>query len=149
MAYWLFKSEPDVYSIDDLARDGRTPWNGVRNYQARNFQQAMKAGDIGFFYHSRCTPPAVVGLCRVAREAYPDPSALDLKSPYYDPKASITNPRWYQVDVEYIRHLNQPVSLKTIRATDSLKTMVLVTNSRLSVQPVTTEEFQTICQLSG
>lgn len=147
MAYWLFKSEPDAYSIDCLKKDARTPWDGVRNYQARNLQQQMEIGDIGFFYHSRVEPPAVVGLCRVSKKAFPDASAFDSSSRYYDPKSSPERPRWFNVELEYLCHMPVPVSLTHIKATAGLKNMVLVKNSRLSVQAVTELEFKTICAM--
>lgn len=149
MAYWLVKSEPDVYSIDDLARDGTTPWDGVRNYQARNHQMAMKKGELAFFYHSRSTPPEVAGICRISKKAFPDQTAFDPEAKYYDPKSDPENPRWFNVEVAYVCHLPKPVSLADIRATKSLQDMVLVNNSRLSVQPVTPAAFRTICKMGG
>lgn len=149
MAYWLLKSEPDVYSIDCLQKDGTTTWDGVRNYQARNFQMQMKVGEIALFYHSRSTPPSVAGLCRISKKAYPDATAFDPQAKYYDPKSSPEAPRWFNVEVEYLCHLPQAVSLAEIRDTKSLQSMVLVNNSRLSVQPVTLAEFRTICKMGG
>jgi predicted RNA-binding protein with PUA-like domain len=149
MAYWLFKSEPDVYSIDDLRRDGSTTWDGVRNYQARNSQLKMKKGELGLFYHSRSTPPVVAGICRVSAKAVPDLTAFDPEARYYDPKSDPDNPRWYNVQVEYVCHLPRPVSLAEIKDTRSLQKMVLVNNSRLSVQPVTPAAFATICRMGG
>jgi predicted RNA-binding protein with PUA-like domain len=149
MAYWLLKSEPDVFSIDDLQRDGSTTWDGVRNYQARNHQLKMKMGELALFYHSRSTPPAVAGLCRIAKKAFPDATAFDPEAKYYDPKSDPDKPRWFNVLVEYVCHLPQPVSLADIRASKSLKSMVLVNNSRLSVQPVTPAAFRRICKMGG
>ena len=149
MAYWLLKSEPDVFSIDDLQRDGTTTWDGVRNYQARNHQLKMKKGELGLFYHSRSTPPAVAGICRISKKAFPDSTAFDSQAKYYDPKSDPDKPRWFNVQVEYVCHLPNPVSLTDIRAAKALKAMVLVNNSRLSVQPVTLAAFRTICKMGG
>ena len=149
MAYWLLKSEPDVYSIDDLQRDGATTWDGVRNYQARNHQLKMKKGELGFFYHSRSEPPAVAGICRIAKKAFPDVTAFDPLAKYYDPKSNPDSPRWFNVLVDYVCHLPKPVTLSDIKAHKSLKSMVLVNNSRLSVQPVTPAAFKTICKMGG
>jgi predicted RNA-binding protein with PUA-like domain len=101
-SYWLMKSEPDTYSIDDLARDGRTHWDGVRNFKARNNMRAMKVGDEVLFYHSNASPPGVVGVARVCREAYPDPAQFDRKSKYHDEKSTREKPRWDMVDVEFV-----------------------------------------------
>lgn len=149
MAYWLLKSEPDVFSIDDLRRDLTTTWDGVRNYQARNHQLAMKKGDLALFYHSRATPPAVAGVCRIAKKAFPDVTAFDPEAKYYDPKSDPDKPRWFNVLVEYVCHMPQPVPLAAIREHKSLQEMVLVNNSRLSVQPVTLAAFRTICKMAG
>ena len=104
---WLMKSEPNTYSIDDLARDGRTHWDGVRNYQARNLMREMEVGDRVLFYHSNANPPGVVGLARVVKEAYPDSSAQDPNSHYYDEKATPEDPRWYMVDIEFVERLSR------------------------------------------
>lgn len=149
MAYWLLKSEPDVYSIDDLARDGTSTWDGVRNYQARNHQLAMKKGELALFYHSRSTPPAAAGLCRISKKAFADATAFDTQAKYYDPKSDPEKPRWFNVEVEYLCHFPELVSLADIRAKKSLQDMVLVNNSRLSVQPVTLAAFRTICKMGG
>lgn len=149
MAYWLIKSEPDVYSLDDLARDGVTTWDGVRNYQARNNQLAMKKGDLCLFYHSRSQPPAVAGVAQVHTTAVPDRTAFDPAAKYFDPKSDPDNPRWFHVEVAYVCHLPRPVTLAEVRAQPSLQEMVLVNNSRLSVQPVTASEFRSICRLGG
>lgn len=147
--YWLMKSEADVYSIDDLARDGRTMWDGVRNYQARNNIQAMKKGDRVLYYHSRQTPSAVMGLAEVVKEAYPDPTQFDRSSKYFDDKSDPDNPRWYLVDVGFDRKFETPVSLHDIKGEASLSDMVLVNNSRLSVQPVTKKEFDRVLRMAG
>lgn len=149
MKYWLFKSEPDVYSIDDLKEARVDTWDGVRNYQARNNMKEMKKGDLGFFYHSRISPPAVVGICKVTKEAYPDKTAFDPEEKYYDPKSDKKNPRWFMVNVRYVRHFRKPISIDQIKAEESLQDMVLVNNTRLSVQPVTEEEFEKICKMGG
>lgn len=143
--YWLVKSEEDVYSIRDLERDGTTPWEGVRNYEARNLMRdEMKVGDGVLFYHSNADPPGVAGLARVAREGYPDSSAFDRTSPYYDPKSDPENPRWFMVDVALEQPFGAVVTLEEIRDTPELGEMVLVKRARLSVQSVTKEEFQII-----
>jgi predicted RNA-binding protein with PUA-like domain len=146
--YWLMKSEPNVYSIDDLARDGRTFWDGVRNYQARNFMRdQMKVGDEVLFYHSNAEPPGVVGIARVVREGYPDHTARDPNSKYYDPKATEEDPRWFMVDVEFVEKFDEMVSLDTLRSTPGLENMLVTKKSRLSVQPVTEQEFEIVRRL--
>jgi predicted RNA-binding protein with PUA-like domain len=146
--YWLIKSEPDVYSIRDLERDGRTHWEGVRNYQARNYMRdEMKIGDEVLFYHSNADPIGVAGLARVARAAYPDRSALDPGSHYFDPKATEADPRWVVVDVEFVERFPDVVPLSTLRDLPTLADMPLLNRSRLSVQPVTESEFETIVGL--
>jgi predicted RNA-binding protein with PUA-like domain len=146
--YWLIKSEPDVYSIRDLQRDGRTHWEGVRNYQARNYMRdGMKIGDPVLFYHSNADPTGVAGLARVVRAAYPDDTALDPASHYYDPKSTEAEPRWVRVDVEFVEAFPHLVPLSTLRETPSLADMPLLNRSRLSVQPVTESQFETIVGL--
>ncbi len=146
--YWLMKSEADVYSIDDLERDGRTMWNGVRNYQARNHMRDMKKGDEVLFYHSRQSPPAVVGVAKVVKEAYPDPTQFDPDNDYHDPRSTRDEPRWWLVDVGFVRKLDKAVPLPTIKKEKALGDMVLVNNSRLSVQPVKEAEFRKVLALS-
>ena len=154
-SYWLMKSEPGVYSIDDLWRDKKTCWEGIRNYRARNYMRDMKKGDRVLFYHSNAKPSAVVGLAKVVRESYPDLYALDRSSKYYDPRAAGTagaaadNPRWFMVDVGFERKFPVPVSLAAIKASPHLEKMVLVNNSRLSVQPVTEREFELVLGMAG
>ena len=151
MHYWLIKSEPDVFSIQDLARaKGRTTaWEGVRNYQARNFLRAMRQGDRALFYHSNAAPPAVAGIVEVVREAYPDATAWDAKSPYHDPKASPANPLWSMVDVRLVGIFPRPLPLEELRAVKALAGMELLRRgSRLSVTPVTPAEFRTIEKLA-
>ncbi|MEK9499950.1 EVE domain-containing protein [Gaopeijia maritima] len=147
--YWLMKSEADVYSIDDLRRDGRTLWDGVRNYQARNNMKEMKEGDLVLYYHSRQSPSAVTGLARVVRESYPDPTQFDPGHKYFDEKSSEEDPRWWLVDIEFVRAFDHPVGLPDIKARSDLSEMVLVRNSRLSVQPVLEQEFQTVLKMAG
>lgn len=147
-AYWLMKSEPDVFSIDDLKKKGVSGWDGVRNYQARNFMKAMKKGDQVFFYHSSTQPPGVAGLAEVVREAYPDPSQFDRKSDYYEPRATPANPVWFQVDVRFVKKLDKLVTLDAIRGTPSLQKMPLINRSRLSVQPITPEWWSTILEMA-
>lgn len=143
------KSEADVYSIDDLERDGRTMWDGVRNYQARNNMKKMHEGDLVLYYHSRQSPSAVTGLARVVREAYPDPTQFDPKNKYFDPKSSPDDPRWWLVDVEFVKKFDRQVGLPEIKARAALSDMVLVRNSRLSVQPVEPDEFDEVVAMAG
>lgn len=153
MNYWLFKSEPDAFSIDDLkAMKGKKDhWDGIRNYQARNLMRDdMKKGDLGFFYHSSCKVPGVVGIVEVVREAYPDFTAQDPESKYYDPKSSAENPRWVMVDVKFRQKFDDVLSLAQLREVDALADMVLLRKgSRLSIQPVTAVEWDTIVELAG
>ncbi len=146
---WLTKSEPGDYSIDDLARDRRTPWTGVRNYKARNYMRdEMKVGDPILFYHSNADPSGVVGVARVASQAYPDPLQFDAKSRYYDERATRDEPRWWLVDVGFVEKLPRIVSLAEIKEKPALREMVLVKQSRLSVQPVRKAELEAILELS-
>ncbi len=147
--YWLMKSEPDVYSIDDLERDGSTMWDGVRNYRARNNMRAMKAGDEVLYYHSNQTPPAIVGVARVSREAYPDPTQFDRKSKYYDEKSDRDDPRWSLVDIEFVAKLPHPVGLDDVKGDEALAEMELVRYGRLSVQAVRREEFERVWKMGG
>ena len=147
--YWLVKSEPDVYSIDDFERDGKTHWDGVRNFKARNFMRSMAVGDGVFFYHSNADPKAIVGIARVSKEAYPDFTQFDPKSDYYEPKATKDKPYWYMVEIEFVRKLAEPQSLSKLRGVKDLGGMALLKKGqRLSVQPVTEEEWKTICALA-
>ncbi|MBT8396905.1 MAG: EVE domain-containing protein [Gemmatimonadetes bacterium] len=140
--YWLMKSEEDVYSIRDLERDGSTCWEGVRNYEARNLMRdKMRVGDGVLFYHSNAKPPGVAGIARVSKRAYPDHYAFDKKNPYFDPKSDPENPRWFMVDVEFVEAFPDVVPLDEIRAAPELAEMALLKKLRLSVQPVTKEEF--------
>jgi predicted RNA-binding protein with PUA-like domain len=149
--YWLIKSEPHAYSIDDLANEKNetTSWEGVRNYQARNFMRDdMKKGDLVLFYHSNAKPPGVVGTAKVVSESYVDHFAFDTNSKYFDPKSKRDSPRWFMVDVKLVKKFKAVVGLPEIKATKSLAKMVLVNNSRLSVQPVTKKEFDTILKMA-
>jgi predicted RNA-binding protein with PUA-like domain len=152
MRHWLMKSEPDEVSIDDLARLPRktTPWFGVRNYQARNYMRDdMAVGDLAFFYHSSCPEPGIAGICEVTRNAYPDASQFDEKSPYFDAKAARENPRWMNVDVTF-REKTRLVSLDEMRAQPALADMiVLKRGNRLSITPVTPAEFKAIVKLAA
>jgi predicted RNA-binding protein with PUA-like domain len=148
MKYWLLKSEPNTYSIGDLERDGETSWEGVRNYSARNNMRAMEVGDLGLFYHSNANPPGVAGICKIKREAYPDHYAWTKRSKYYDEKSTKEKPRWFMVDVEYVRSFDEPVSLERVKDTRSLREMALVKQGRLSVQPVRKTEFEAIVKMA-
>lgn len=150
MATWLLKSEPDVYSIDDLKRDKRTHWEGVRNYQARNYlRDQLKAGDRVLFYHSNAEPPGIAGVAKVVREGYPDPSQFDKKSDYYDPKSKQETPAWYMVDVGFVEKFARPITLPELKKTKGLEKMVLLQKgSRLSVQPVSEVEYAIIAKLA-
>lgn len=149
--YWLVKSEPDVFSFDDLlaARKKGTHWDGVRNYAARNHLRAMKTGDLVFFYHSSVVPSAIVGVAEVAREAYPDHTALDPADPHYDPKSKRDDPTWFMVDLRAVEALARPISLDEIKKTKGLENMALVRLGRLSVQPVTPREWEIVKNLAG
>ena len=148
--YWLMKSEPDEFSIDDLARVQVEPWTGVRNYQARNFMRSMQIGDGVLFYHSNADVPGVYGLAEVAAAAYPDPTQFDPKSDYHDPKATRETPRWDLVDVRYVRHLKRPLALDEIREhADALgEDFALIRKgNRLSVLPVTAAQWKHLLSL--
>jgi predicted RNA-binding protein with PUA-like domain len=135
--YWLMKTEPDAFSIDTLEKMGRSPWDGVRSYQARNHMQAMAVGDLVLFYHSSTDDRGVVGLARVVRAAYPDHTQFDPRSNYYDAGSKATAPRWFMVDVEFIEKFPRLVSLDELKADRAFKTMLVVQRGqRLSVQPV-------------
>lgn len=149
--YWLMKSEPDVFSIQDLEKSPNqtTYWEGVRNYQARNYLREMKRGDQVLFYHSNADPPAVVGIAEVVREAYPDHTAFDPKNKYYDPKSKPEQPTWYMVDIRLVRIFPHPLPLDLLRQQSGLKQMELLRKgSRLSVQPVRPQEWKIITELA-
>ncbi len=150
MNYWLMKSEPEDFSIDDLKRVRREPWSGVRNYQARNYMRDdMRVGDGVFFYHSNCEVPGIVGIARVAGKAYADPSQFEPESDYWDPKATPESPRWFLVDVGYRRKLKRTISLTELRDHHDLGEDFLLTRrgNRLSVMPVTAAQWQTILDM--
>ena len=146
--YWLMKSEPDVFSVDELARKSVSGWDGVRNYQARNYMREMRVGDQALFYHSSTQPPGAAGVMEVLREAYPDPTQFDPRSEYYDPKAAPERPIWYQVDVRFVRKLPRLVTLEELRRVPALRGMLLFSRSRLSVQPVAPEHWRLIMELA-
>lgn len=150
--HWLVKSEPEVFSFDDLLRlhNKTTPWNGVRNFAARNFMRdGMKVGDRVFFYHSMSGDPGIVGICEVVREAYPDQTAFDAKDEGFDPKSESSRPTWYMVDVRAVAQFTHPVTLAQIKARKELKGMALLRIGRLSVTPVTQREWNVICSMAG
>lgn len=147
--FWLMKSEPDAYSIDDLQRDGSEPWDGIRNYQARNFMRAMNIGDLVLFYHSNAKPPGVVGVAKVCKTTYPDHTAWDPKSNYFDPKSPQDNPRWEMVDLAFVEKTPNQVSLADLKADPALADMVVTQKSRLSVQPVDKVHFQHVLAVAG
>jgi len=145
MPYWLMKSEPDEFSITDLQKHASARWDGVRNYQARNFLREMAEGDEFFFYHSSCAVPGIAGIGRIIRAAHPDPTALDQKSPYFDAKADETRNPWSAVDVEFTRAFARILTLPQLKANPSLEQMPLTRKgNRLSVMPVTEEEWAAI-----
>lgn len=147
--YWLMKSEPEVFSIEALEAQKTASWEGVRNYQARNYLKEMKRGDLILFYHSNAEPPGVAGLARVAKEAYPDRFAFDRSSPYHDAKSDPAAPRWFMVDVEFVERFPSVLSLESLKADRALAGMVVTQKgSRLSVQPVEKPHFQRVCRLA-
>ncbi|MBV9575084.1 MAG: EVE domain-containing protein [Gammaproteobacteria bacterium] len=152
MRYWLFKSEPNTFSIDDLAHSPKQTehWDGVRNYQVRNMlRDEMKKGDKAFFYHSSCAEPGVVGVIEIVKEAYPDFTAWDISSDHYDVKSPAETPRWLMVDVKLIKKFTRFISLTEMRKIPKLKQMqILRRGNRLSITPVTIEEWNTILQLA-
>lgn len=151
--YWLVKSEPDVFSFDDLLKAPKktTHWDGVRNYQARNIMRDdMKKGDGVFFYHSSADPTGIVGICEVVKEAYPDHTAFDAKDPHFDPKSKKDAPTWYMVDLKAVKKLPRLVTLAELKGVKGLEKMVLLQRgSRLSVQPVTAKEWEIVTELAG
>ena len=149
--YWLVKSEPETFSFDDLLElPGKTThWDGVRNYAARNHLQAMKKGDGVLFYHSSAKPATIVGLAEVAREAYPDSSAFDKSDSHFDPKSKPDAPTWFMVDIKGVEPLARQITLDEVKKTKGLENMALVRLGRLSVQPVTKAEFETVKKLAA
>ncbi len=149
MQFWLMKSEPETYSIDDLKEFQTDHWDGIRNYQVRNFfRDQMKIGDKAFFYHSNCKEPGIVGLMEITSEAYPDHTAFDSKEKYFDAKSDPENPRWLMLDVNYIRHTKRNITLSELRDHSSIKEMrLLQKGNRLSVIPMTKKEWDYILGL--
>ena len=151
MKYWLLKSEPSVFGIEDLKNmpNGTEHWDGVRNYQARNFMRdEMRCGDLVFFYHSNCKVPGIVGIAKIVRESYPDFTAFDPESNYFDPKSSPEKPRWFMVDICFEREFSRVISLNELKACVELQEMALVgRGNRLSVMPVSRDQWQFILSL--
>lgn len=151
MNYWLMKSEPEAFSIDDLAKktSQTEPWDGVRNYQARNMlRDQMKKGDLAFFYHSNCTPPGIAGVVEIVKEGYPDFSAFEANSKYYDPASKPDNPRWFMVDVKFKQKFNRLISLDELKQQPELQEMQLLKKgNRLSILPITSEQWDLIVNL--
>lgn len=148
MAYWLLKSEPKTYSIEDLRREGKAIWDGVRNYQARNYLLQMQEGDLCFFYHSDQTPPGIVGLCQVVRTRLPDPTQFDPRSPYFDPKATQERPRWYTVEVAFLEAWPL-IPLEVLRGCFPPDHPLVKRGNRLSVMPVPPEVAQGLIGRKG
>lgn len=153
MNYWLFKSEPDNYSIDDLIKDKdeTTFWDGVRNYQARNFiRDDMKIGDLVIFYHSNSNPPCAVGVCEIVKTGYPDFTAFDPDDKHFDPKSNPESPTWFMVDIKFVEKFKKAVSLSDIKENEKLQNIKLVQRgNRLSVMPLTKDEFFEIKKMSS
>ncbi len=151
MRYWLMKSEPDEYSYDDLVADGRTHWDGVRNYQARNMlRDDFAVGDRVLYYHSRSKPPHVVGVAEVVRAGYPDPTQFDPEEKYFDPKATPDEPRWYVVDITPVGKLARAVPLAELKQSPALEGMLVIKRGmRLSVQPVDEAHFEAVVEMGG
>ena len=149
MQYWLMKSEPDTYSIDDLQSFGVDHWDGIRNYQVRNFfRDQMQVGDQAFFYHSNCKVPGIVGTMEIASKAYPDHTAFNPSEKYFDSKSDPENPRWLMVDVRYIRHLDRMITLSELRLQKQIADMKLLQRgNRLSVLPLSKKEWQYILNM--
>lgn len=149
MRYWLFKTEPEAFSIADLERVRREEWSGVRSYQARNLMREMEPGDLGFFYHSSVSPPGVVGICEVVAAAHPDSTQFDRASEYYDRTSKRDDPKWWCVDVGFVRAFSRMIALEELRRIPDLVAMPLLRrNQRLSVQPVTPQEWEIILRLA-
>jgi len=151
MSHWLIKSEPEVFSIADLARVRREPWSGVRNYQARNFMwKVMQPDELALFYHSNANPPGIVGIARVCSQPYPDPTQFDPASEYFDNKATSEHPRWWLVDFEYVATLSRMLTLTELKTDPELAAMtVCQRGSRLSIHPVAAHHFARVSQLAG
>ena len=150
MARWLLKSEPDVFSYDDLVRAKREGWDGIRSYQSRNFLREMQRGEQAIFYHSNAKPPGVAGICKIVKTAEPDPTQFDAKSSHFDPDARRDEPRWFMVDVKLERIFDRAIGLPELRQHPALTDMVLLRKgSRLSVQPVSAKEWNAIVKLGA
>ena len=151
MNYWLMKSEPDVFGVEDLVKrpEKTEPWDGVRNYQARNMMRDdMKKGDLAFFYHSNCKEPGIAGIMKIVREGYPDHTAFDTKQKYFDPKSDPKNPRWYMVDVRHVRKLKRIITLTELKTHDELSELRLLRRgNRLSVMPISKTHWDFILSL--
>ena len=149
MNIWLMKSEPYEFSIDDLQKRKKEPWTGVRNYQARNFMRAAKVNDAVLFYHSNCTEPGIVGLARVSKVAFTDPTQFDPKSDYYDAKSDKLNPRWSCIEVSFVQKFKNVITLPQLRENKKLRSMLILRpGNRLSVTPVELSEYLEIKKLS-
>jgi len=153
MKHWLFKSEPDEFGIDHLINRPKqtSGWDGVRNYQARNFMRdSMQIGDTAFFYHSNCKIPGIAGIVEIVKSSYPDPTACDSKSKYYDPKSTHIAPRWFMVDVKFVKKFTQIIPLTVLRDNAKLQDMLLLRpGNRLSITPVSTKEWQAILAMAA
>lgn len=149
MNYWLMKSEPSAFSIDDLAACQREPWSGVRNYQARNFMKSMCVGDRAFFYHSNCKIPGIVGMMEVLCPAYPDATQFDPDSPYFDPKGTFEKPRWFNVDVGFVERFHSIIALSFMRVLPEMQESPLLRHrNRLSIIPLQTHEWQCLLAIA-
>lgn len=150
MQYWLMKSELDVYNLDHLKADGTEPWDGIRNYEARNMMRdQMKPGDLILYYHSNCKPPHIAGVARVASDPYPDPTQFDASNHYFDPKSDPNNPRWILVDISYVTTFKETIGRDVLHEDPLLQEMVMFKRNRLSITPVTQQEFERVCEIAG
>lgn len=144
------KSELDVYNLDHLKADGTEPWDGIRNYEARNMMRdQMKPGDLILYYHSNCKPPHIAGVARVASDPYPDPTQFDASNHYFDPKSDPNNPRWILVDISYVTTFKETIGRDVLHEDPLLQEMVMFKRNRLSITPVTQQEFKRVCEIAG